>query len=99
MIVEKTELFNSWLENLKDSAAKVRIVQRIQRMEGGNFGEFRNLDGGVSELKINYGPGYRIYYCRTGVVVYLLLCGGNKSTQEKDIELAKEMRKCLQKKN
>lgn len=99
IIVNKTGLFNAWLENLKDRQAYARIVARIDRMADGNFGSFRNFQGGISELKINYGPGYRIYYCQEGDVVYLLLCGGTKKTQQNDIELAREMRKCLLKKN
>lgn len=95
IVVERTGLFDNWFQKLKDRKAKARIVNRIERMEEGCFGVQRDLGDGVSELKIDYGPGYRVYYCRWEAVVYVLLCGGDKRTQERDIQQAKEMRKCL----
>ncbi|AYY58776.1 type II toxin-antitoxin system RelE/ParE family toxin [Burkholderia multivorans] len=83
--------FNDWLANLRDQRGKARIAARLISAQLGNFGEYRVLDEGVCELKIDFGPGYRVYYVRRGEVVYLLLCGGDKSTQRKDIKRAAQM--------
>lgn len=85
---ESTEIFDAWLSGLKDRIAKARIVSRIDSAMLGNFGECQPVGGGVSEIKIHVGPGYRLYYTRIGEVVYMLLAGGNKTTQEKDIKRA-----------
>ena len=85
---ESTEIFDAWLNGLKDRIAKARIVSRIDSAILGNFGECQPVGGGVSEMKIHVGPGYRLYYTRIGEVVYMLLAGGNKTTQEKDIKRA-----------
>jgi putative addiction module killer protein len=79
----------SWLESLRDIRARARIKARIARLELGNFGDSRSLGGGVSELKVDYGPGYRIYFARIGNAVVLLLCAGSKSTQQSDIARAR----------
>lgn len=81
--------FASWLAGLKDLGGRARIADRIVRAEGGNFGDCSPVGGGVSEMRIHYGPGYRVYYTRRGEVIYLLLIGGDKSTQTKDIASAK----------
>ena len=69
MEIRKTEIFVDWLDNLRDSRAKARIIARLDRMEKGNFGVVRPVGGGVNELRINYGPGYRVYFVRRGPVV------------------------------
>ena len=83
------DIFGDWLDDLGDRKAAYKIIARVQRLGLGNAGDFRNLDGGVSELKIDFGPGYRVYYARTGKIILMLLCGGDKSTQKQDIEHAK----------
>jgi len=87
--VRKTKVFNSWLSNLKDERALAKISTRIDRVALGNFGDAKFF-GGIGELRIDYGPGYRVYFVQRGAVVIVLLCGGDKSTQSKDIDLAKE---------
>ena len=82
--------FRDWLRSLKDVKARARIRARIIRIRLGNFGDCKSVGNGVSELRIDYGPGYRVYFCRVGQKIVLLLCGGSKRNQEKDIKLAKE---------
>ncbi|KWH62446.1 MULTISPECIES: type II toxin-antitoxin system RelE/ParE family toxin [Burkholderia] len=89
--LQRSDEFNEWLANLRDQRGKARIAARLVSAQLGNFGEYRMLDEGVCELKIDFGPGYRVYYVRRGEVVYLLLCGGDKSTQKKDIKRAVQM--------
>jgi len=91
--VEQTEAFESWLDGLADRRAQLKIAQRILRLEGGNPGDWKSLGDGVSEMRINYGPGYRVYYKVQDKVVYLLLCGSDKKGQSKAIRKAKEMAK------
>jgi putative addiction module killer protein len=79
-----------WLRNLRDMQARAAIIRRLNRLEQGNFGDFKPLRDGVHELRIDIGPGYRVYYARSGKTVMLLLCGGVKQTQERDIERACE---------
>ncbi|GAK69201.1 hypothetical protein RRU01S_04_00230 [Agrobacterium rubi TR3 = NBRC 13261] len=79
-----------WLRDMRDAQAKVAIIRRLNRLEQGNFGDFKPLRDGVHELRIDVGPGYRVYYARAGKVVMLLLCGGNKRTQNTDIDRACE---------
>jgi len=81
--------FADWLEALKDRQARAKIRTRIDRLALGNPGDHRALDGGIVELRIDWGPGYRVYFTRTGNTILLLLCGGDKTTQQKDIEHAK----------
>ncbi len=83
--------FVKWLEAVRDPFAKVRVLKRIRMAEAGNFGDCEPVGDGVSEMRIHYGPGYRIYFTRRGNVFYLLLIGGDKSTQSKDIKRAKKM--------
>jgi putative addiction module killer protein len=94
--VKATRRFSDWLDRLKDLQGRARIQARIERLAAGNPGEHRNLKHGVSELKINVGPGYRVYYARRGEVVIVLLCGGSKSSQTKDIQTAYELLKDLE---
>ncbi len=86
--VQLTTEFRRWLRKLSDKQAQTIIGGRIRRLESGNFGDAKPVGNGVSELRIHFGPGYRIYFQRRGHVVILLLCGGDKSTQEQDIKLA-----------
>ena len=94
--VRKTEIFTKWFENLKDRQAKARIQVRIDRIEMGNFGDVASVGESVSELRIFYGPGYRIYFVQRGAVVVILLSGGEKSTQHSDILKAKEIARQLE---
>jgi putative addiction module killer protein len=93
----QTDEFKSWLGGLRDSRAKAVIFNRLDRAAKGNFGDSKSLGGGVSELRVDVGPGYRIYYTRRAEIVYLLLVGGDKSTQTRDIQRAKTMVKSLPK--
>jgi len=97
--VQKTEVFDTWLAALADQKAVAKIASRIERLEMGNPGDVEPVGDGISEMKIDYGPGYRVYYKRTGKTVTLLLCGGDKSTQRKDINRAKELAAQLLKEN
>jgi putative addiction module killer protein len=80
--------FAEWLDSLRDQKAKTIIDKRLNRVSKGNLGEYRSLGEGVYELKIDFGPGYRIYFGQIGKVIILLLCGGDKSTQDQDIRQA-----------
>ena len=93
--VRTTEVFDEWFMALRDGGVKARIQARIDRLEFGNFGQRRELKGGIGELKLDFGPGYRIYYSRLGRVLVILLCGGDKSTQADDIALAAKLAKLL----
>ncbi len=90
-ILLKSDKFDAWLSSLKDKKAKAKIALRLGRAEQGNFGDCEPVGEGVSEMRIHYGPGYRLYFTRRGEVVYLLLLGGDKSTQQQDIKKAIEM--------
>jgi putative addiction module killer protein len=91
--IRQSEAFAKWFGALKDRRAKDRIAQRIVRVQAGLIGDVKAVGAGVSELRIDYGPGYRIYFCRREEEVILLLCGGDKSTQDRDIRDAKSMAK------
>ena len=91
----RTAEFDSWLSNLKEKIGKARILKRIRAAEGGNLGDCEPVGEGVSEMRIHVGPGYRLYYTRTGEVIYLLLLGGGKSSQSRDIKRAIEMARSL----
>ena len=93
----KSDDFNEWLTNLRDQVGKALIARRIERAEVGNFGDCESVGDGVFEMRIDYGPGYRAYFVRRGEIVYLLLLGGDKSTQKRDIKRAKEMARTLEK--
>lgn len=86
--VRKTEVFAKWLDALKDIRARARVLVRIERLSAGNPGDVKPVGGGVSELRIDYGPGYRVYYKKHGRHVVILLAGGVKRTQSKDIKTA-----------
>jgi len=89
--VRQTQEFSSWLRRLKDANAVARIVARIRRMEKGNPGDSRSVGEGMLEMRIDYGPGYRIYYVQRGAEIVILLCGGDKRTQQQDIKRAKTL--------
>ena len=86
-----SDLYIEWLKKLKDVTAKVAIVRRVARIELGNFGDHKFCRDGVSELRIDVGAGYRVYYAVAGKRVVLLLCGGDKSSQSRDIAAAKKL--------
>lgn len=88
MRIRQTEVYRDWVNALKDRAGRARIQVRVDRLIHGNPGNHRNLTDGVSELKIDFGPGYRVYYTQRGDQLLLLLVGGDKSSQDKDIERA-----------
>jgi putative addiction module killer protein len=87
----KTSVFDEWLFDLRDRTAKARIEARLDRMTCGNPGDVKPVGEGVSEMRISYGPGYRVYFLQRGAILVVLLCGGDKSTQDKDIEKAKKL--------
>ncbi len=93
ILIETTNIFDDWLRKLKDRQAKAKIICRINGLSLGNFGNVKGVGTNLYEIKINEGPGYRIYFTKKGEVLILLLCGGDKSTQSKDIQKAKEMLK------
>lgn len=94
--LRRTAVFAAWLRGLRDRAAKARIEVRLDRLALGNPGDVRPVGEGISELRITYGPGYRVYYVQRGEVLVVLLCGGDKSTQSQDIERAKVLAQNLE---
>jgi putative addiction module killer protein len=89
--VRQTEEFSKWIGSLKDTRAAEKIAQRIVRVQSGLLGDVKPVGEGVSELRINYGPGYRLYFVQRSRALIILLCGGDKSTQARDIRRAKEL--------
>ncbi|HQY58879.1 MAG: type II toxin-antitoxin system RelE/ParE family toxin [Nitrospira sp.] len=85
---EGHEPFSEWLISLRDHRARAKIRVRLDRVSLGNFGDCHGVGGGVQELRIDYGPGYRVYFGQEGTTIVVLLCGGDKSTQENDIVIA-----------
>ncbi len=90
--VRQTEAYKSWFAGLSDIKAKARILRRIERAEAGNLGDHKRFDG-LLEMRIDYGPGYRLYAVQQGKVLIILLCGGDKGSQKRDIKKALEMAK------
>ena len=90
-IVEKTEEFQTWLDGLRDERAQFKINQRLLRLKGDNPGDWKTVGDGVSEMRIDYGPGYRVYYTIRRRMVYLLLSGSTKRDQDQTIRLAKDL--------
>jgi putative addiction module killer protein len=90
-VIRETETFKAWFAALRDSRAQYRILTRIKRLAIGNHGDVKPAGEGISELRIDYGPGYRVYFKDTGQEIIIILCGGDKRTQSKDIEKAKEL--------
>ena len=94
---ERSEEFDGWLAGLKDKVGRARMVHRIRSAEHGNFGDCEPVGEGVSEMRVHVGPGYRAYFTRRAEVVYLLLLGGDKSSQKRDSKRAIEMARALNK--
>jgi putative addiction module killer protein len=89
--IRRTALFALWLRSLRDQQARLKIFRRIDRLGKGNHGDVKSVGGGLSELRIDHGPGYRIDFFQSGSRIVVLLCGGDKSTQEKDIAKARDL--------
>lgn len=95
MTIRETEVYSKWFARLRDAVAKARILVRLRRMSLGNLGEYRDLGDDVCELKFHFGPGYRVYYTIRNGEIVILLAGGDKSSQSRDIEKAKELARGL----
>lgn len=93
--VRRTDVFAEWLDDLRDLRARARVQARIERLSAGNPGDVRPVGEGVSELRIDYGPGYRVYFTRRGLELIILLAGGDKSTQAEDIQTALQLARQL----
>jgi putative addiction module killer protein len=91
----RSSVFDRWFTSLADQKAKARILARLKSAALGNFGDCEPVGEGISEMRVHYGPGYRVYVVRNGATVYVLLTGGEKSTQRRDISRAKELAKAL----
>jgi putative addiction module killer protein len=89
--VRQTAEFSRWLRRLRDANAVARIVARIRRMEQGNLGDSKSLGAGLMEPRVDYGPGYRVYYVHRGAMTVILLCAGDKRAQRQDIQRAREL--------
>ncbi|MBT5466716.1 MAG: type II toxin-antitoxin system RelE/ParE family toxin [Candidatus Marinimicrobia bacterium] len=94
-VIRKTDVYAKWIDGLRDINARARIFVRIERLVAGNPGDVKPVGEGVSELRISYGPGYRVYFKQQGNELIILLAGGNKSTQSKDISTAIELARHL----
>ncbi len=88
MEIRKTDVYAKWLDGLRDVRARARVLTRVERLAAGNAGDVKPVGEGVSELRINYGPGYRVYYTQRGSELIILLAGGEKSSQVNDIKSA-----------
>lgn len=95
----ETPVFSDWLGSLRDRRARARIVTRLARLADGNFGDHKSVKGGVFELRIDYGPGYRVYLFQRGKELVILLCGGDKRTQDADIAKAKRLKEEIERTN
>jgi putative addiction module killer protein len=93
LVVRQTDVFAAWFAGLRDRKARARITARIRRLSLGNPGDVKPAGNGVSEMRIDYGPGYRLYFVGRGATVVVLLCGGDKRSQDRDIERALELAK------
>ncbi|MEQ1651919.1 MAG: type II toxin-antitoxin system RelE/ParE family toxin [Hyphomicrobium sp.] len=93
--VRRTEEFSQWVRSI-DTQTRARVLNRIDRLRLGNPGDVKPVGGGISEMRIKYGPGYRVYFVRFGASIVVLLCGGSKATQSKDIERAKRLAETLE---
>lgn len=90
-IIQQTDIFSRWLRAMRDLKVRAAIIRRLDRVRDGNLRDVKRVGGGVSEMRLDVGPGYRLYFMRRGNAVILLLCGGDKSSQVRDIELAKRL--------
>ena len=97
--IKRTRAYVDWFFHLNDQQARDRILNRIRRAGNGNFGDHHAVGDGVYEMRIDYGPGYRVYFAREGDTVYLLLLGGDKRNQDSDIQKAKAIWKAIEKRN
>ncbi len=95
-LVETTEYFEKWLRKLRDRKAKAKIFVKLKQLEFGNFGDHKSVGSGLSELKIAYGPGYRLYYTIRDQRIVIMVIGGDKSSQSKDIEKAQSILKRME---
>jgi putative addiction module killer protein len=93
--LRKTETFARWIDRLRDIKARARVLVRIERLAAGNPGDVKPVGQGVSELRISYGPGYRVYFTQRGQQLIILLAGGDKSSQDKDIKKAQRLAEAL----
>jgi len=91
--LEQTKEFKTWINRVKDKASRARILRRLDSIEMGNFGDHKHIADGLFELRIFFGPGFRVYYMITNNIVVVILAGGNKSSQERDIAKAKKLMK------
>ena len=94
--VRLTQEFQDWLDALKDLRAQVRIVARLRMAEAGNLGDWKSVGGDVSEMRVDFGPGYRLYFTRRGSILIVMLAGGDKSSQARDIKRAQRILKLLE---
>jgi putative addiction module killer protein len=94
--VRLTAEFEAWLDGLQDKRAQVRIVARLRLAEAGNLGDWNSIAGAISEMRVNFGPGYRLYFTRRGRILIVMLNGGDKSTQTRDIKRAQQVLKELE---
>jgi putative addiction module killer protein len=95
--IRRTERFDKWLKGLTDKKGTALISDRIERLAQGHFGDAKHVGEGVTELRVHFGPGYRLYVTQRGAMLVVLLCGGDKSSQERDIERARSMARKLEK--
>ncbi len=91
--IETTDIFDKWFKKLHDNVAKTRIALRLVHIRQGTLGDTKSIDSGLFEARIHYGPGYRIYFMSRNNMIIILLCGGDKTSQDKDIKLAKQLAK------
>ena len=95
--IHKTDVYAEWIDNLRDLQGRARILVRVERLAAGNPGDVKPVGGGVSELRIHFGPGYRVYFTQRGQDIVILLAGGDKSSQPKDIQTALHLANNLEK--
>ena len=95
--IRKTNVYAEWIDNLRDLQGRARILVRVERLASGNPGDVKAISGGVSELRVHFGPGYRVYFSQRGDDIVILLAGGDKRTQTRDIQTALQLAKNLEK--
>ena len=95
--IRKTDVYAEWIDNLRDLQGRARILVRVERLASGNPGDVKAISGGVSELRVHFGPGYRVYFTQRGHDIVILLAGGDKSSQSTDIQTALQLVKNLEK--
>jgi len=95
--IRKTDVYAEWIDNLRDLQGRARILVRVERLASGNPGDVKDIGGGVSELRVHFGPGYRVYFTQRGHDIVILLAGGDKSSQSTDIQTALQLVKNLEK--